>query len=773
MIKRLRLQNFRRHEEVELDFDNDAQIILISGSNGAGKSSILESITYALYGQGRYGRNNLDTLVRRGAELEGMQVDLEFEIADSSYRVERRRDNGNSTANLYCNDRSVATGPGQVTSEISKILGMDAVGFKLATIAQQKELDGLAKLGPAARSQQIRRLLRLDAITSAADDARAVFRKEKEQANNLANLIDFKALTESVETSKKALFSATTAYEETLKACNDLETIIENSKDLETTWRETQLRLAHAQGSQENAEAEVERLKNDLTKLVIPVEVKIPEISLTDLTTEITNVERSLNKAENAKQLISQKEMLHKELSKMLLQKSSLETENESLLSKRSLLESQRVKKVTTEKEILLLEQKIENLRQKLSDANSNFKAAKEKLERSQDDSPTCSHCGQLVTPEHRENELKFAKLTYNKVVKDVETFKADTLAATQELKTLKENKVKIDSDLNTFEQAANEIIKNENNLNDLKRRIETYQSQIERIQIEDYDLDDLYAQKAELVIKITQAQQASDQLHVRAAALNRQNDLRESLKEAQTRLEDSIIKVMEASISKDLQDAYDERIKSLSLLEEEKVMLNHFKTQKAVSENDLQAKTKMFENGKANEAKRVQHQQKAVNAANASKLLKDVADRLASQIRPALEGSVSQLLSNLSEGRFSNVKIDADYNIRVEDDGKYQPISEFSGGEMDLIALAVRLAIAQVVTERHGAGGSGFLILDEVFGSQDSERREAILTSLRKLKGSYGQILLISHVGGLEEAADHVIDVTRTEDGPSVVKTI
>ena len=52
------------------------------------------------------------------------------------------------------------------------------------------------------------------------------------------------------------------------------------------------------------------------------------------------------------------------------------------------------------------------------------------------------------------------------------------------------------------------------------------------------------------------------------------------------------------------------------------------------------------------------------------------------------------------------------------------------------------------------------FLILDEVFGSQAAERRESILTGLRTLRAMYGQILLISHVGGLDEAADRVLEV-------------
>ena len=104
-------------------------------------------------------------------------------------------------------------------------------------------------------------------------------------------------------------------------------------------------------------------------------------------------------------------------------------------------------------------------------------------------------------------------------------------------------------------------------------------------------------------------------------------------------------------------------------------------------------------------------------------------------------------------------------FNDNILDDGKYHLLSEFSGGEVDLIALALRLSLAQVVGERHGSDSLGVLILDEIFGSQDAGRREAIITGLRELRSMYGQIFVISHVGGIEEYADKVIELNCGED--------
>jgi DNA repair exonuclease SbcCD ATPase subunit len=64
-------------------------------------------------------------------------------------------------------------------------------------------------------------------------------------------------------------------------------------------------------------------------------------------------------------------------------------------------------------------------------------------------------------------------------------------------------------------------------------------------------------------------------------------------------------------------------------------------------------------------------------------------------------------------------------------------------------------------------------LILDEVFGSQDAQRRLAITNALRNLRPTYPQVFLISHVGGLEDEADVVIELerTNTEDGAAGVE--
>jgi DNA repair exonuclease SbcCD ATPase subunit len=176
VITKLRLTNFRRHENTVINLGPEDATVVVSGLNGAGKSTIIESIVYALVGEGRHGARSLDRLVRRGAEIEGMEVELEFSIDNTSYRILRRREGKNASAVLCVNGQATVEGSRHVTNAVEDILGMDSQGIRLAVVAYQKELDLLVSLSGAARSKAIGRLLRLDAIAKARDDARNAWR---------------------------------------------------------------------------------------------------------------------------------------------------------------------------------------------------------------------------------------------------------------------------------------------------------------------------------------------------------------------------------------------------------------------------------------------------------------------------------------------------------------------------------------------------------------------------------------------------------------------
>jgi exonuclease SbcC len=147
----------------------------------------------------------------------------------------------------------------------------------------------------------------------------------------------------------------------------------------------------------------------------------------------------------------------------------------------------------------------------------------------------------------------------------------------------------------------------------------------------------------------------------------------------------------------------------------------------------------------------------------------------LTARARPMLEVEASDLVRELTDGRYERMEFDDNYRVRLLDrfDDSYA-IERFSGGESDVASLSARVALSRIVASR-GSNTMGFLVLDEVFGSLDAGRRNNVLLALERLKRSFGQIFIISHVAEVQESAlvDEVWMLEEDEEGESTLRRI
>ncbi|HEX5974212.1 MAG TPA: hypothetical protein VFY57_03530, partial [Rubrobacteraceae bacterium] len=147
----------------------------------------------------------------------------------------------------------------------------------------------------------------------------------------------------------------------------------------------------------------------------------------------------------------------------------------------------------------------------------------------------------------------------------------------------------------------------------------------------------------------------------------------------------------------------------------------------------------------------------------------------LTARARPMLEVEASDLVRELTDGRYERMEFDDNYRVKLLDrfDDSYA-IERFSGGESDVASLSARVALSRIVASR-GGNTLGFLVLDEVFGSLDAGRRNNVLLALERLKRSFGQIFIISHVAEVQESAlvDEVWMLEEDEEGKSTVRRV
>src|SRR5580704_80027 len=192
--------SFKKH--VEVDFA-DMALFAITGPTGAGKTSLIDGLIYALYGSTpRLGKSASD-LISQGQD--NLRVLLEFSSGSKRYRVSRhiRR-----TKRSIVNDVRLEEWEGekwapradkvnQAEAMIEKIVGLDFNGFTKSVVLPQGRFDEFLKGKPDERRKILSELLQLE-----------VYSRMMKRANEIAQ--DHKTKLELLESHLKTDFADAT-----------------------------------------------------------------------------------------------------------------------------------------------------------------------------------------------------------------------------------------------------------------------------------------------------------------------------------------------------------------------------------------------------------------------------------------------------------------------------------------------------------------------------------------------------------------------------------
>ena len=157
----LRLSGFLSYlEPAELDFTS-FDMACISGANGAGKSSLLDAITWALFGQ---ARRRDDALINSHAKA--AEVVLEFSYESNIYRIQRTKPR-DKTALLEFQVKDSAGGWRVLTEKsvrdteqrIQQTLRLDYETFINASFFLQGKADQFAQQRPSERKRILSSIL--------------------------------------------------------------------------------------------------------------------------------------------------------------------------------------------------------------------------------------------------------------------------------------------------------------------------------------------------------------------------------------------------------------------------------------------------------------------------------------------------------------------------------------------------------------------------------------------------------------------------------------
>jgi DNA repair exonuclease SbcCD ATPase subunit len=160
-FRKLGFENFCCYEELfELEIQNN-KLILISGQNGSGKTSIFDSIIYTLYGVTSKGLKGKDVINNRIGK--NCHTYVEFSINDDNYRVDRYSGHSKmgDTVILNRNDVPYKKGHQEVVAEIERILLPKKI-FTNVLFFGQKVKTFFTELKDTEQKEIFRKILKLD-----------------------------------------------------------------------------------------------------------------------------------------------------------------------------------------------------------------------------------------------------------------------------------------------------------------------------------------------------------------------------------------------------------------------------------------------------------------------------------------------------------------------------------------------------------------------------------------------------------------------------------
>ncbi len=153
----------------------------------------------------------------------------------------------------------------------------------------------------------------------------------------------------------------------------------------------------------------------------------------------------------------------------------------------------------------------------------------------------------------------------------------------------------------------------------------------------------------------------------------------------------------------------------------------------------------------------------------------------LIEQALPEIEARANELLDRLSAGGMSvRFVTQAAYkdrrredlretlDIQISDSVGTRDYEMYSGGEAFRVNFAIRLALSEVLARRAGARLQT-LVIDEGFGSQDTQGRQRLVEAINLVRPDFAKVLVITHIDELKDAFPTRIEVEKTPRGSAV----
>ncbi len=788
ILTNLRLENFKKYRSKTIEFGEG--LIGIIGKNGSGKSTLFEAILFALYGEAKK-RGNKDILRNADASTkEAVVVELQFNYEDKQYKIVRefRGKAMSANAKLYKNGELTSSGAKEVTNAIVSLTKMSKDAFMHTLFASQKELASLSTLKNEDRKKMIRKLLGLEKIDFVEKELIERSRELKRAINSFAEVLlseeDVKAkLTQIKESKTQIQIQEKEVAQKTveLKNLKSKELEVKNELQVFAKTKEKKQKLLSIIELVRNSILSQSKNQDKLTKELKVLETRAKELKdLEGVKKEYEALHVSLKEQENLKNITIKKEGLEKEQTALRTQYTKAKSDIKILEGESK--DYEKLQKLNQENEALHVELKSklkkEQTEQKQLQSElfaeqrivSDTKAKISKIQSLGRES-NCPTCTRALLEEYDNVLDSLNQILQNTQSQKIDKIKTKLEALEKLVLNLEKQKTEVEKALHVNSSKLSVILSKQK---DLEKAKEHFSKVSEQGKLNKQELEKLsiYSYEEALHVKI---QKNFNALKIKyelvlslEVQLKREQGVKDELALTRTTIEalHVEVKTKESELEKTLYDEPKHKTKQTLYddiqKQKEKQYENINTLEKTIARCEGEIKTLNY-SLESNQKQLKKVQTKKDDLKDYEKIKQSLSDfktRLNAKVAPRISAIASQMFASITKGKYQHIEVNNDFDFFIYDEGKRFPIERYSGGEIDLANLVLRIAISKTLTELNGASNIGFLAFDEVFGSQDEGRRMEILEAFHTIKEQYRQIFLISHEMDIKEMFERVVEV-------------
>jgi exonuclease SbcC len=794
-LRAIQLTNFRQHASTTIEFGPG--IIGIIGPNGTGKTTILEAIAWALYGNdAARGRRDSIRFARADAKAP-VRVALDFELGPHRYRVVR----GLTSAELFLDgaEQPIANSITSVADMLQRRIGMSRSEFFNTYFTGQKELTVMSSLGPTERAHFLSRVVGYERLKLAQELAR------DRRRDLTAELSGLRQVMPDPDTVLRALTEAENRVRQSTKASTEVRAAHDGAKkhlaELAPRWESAERQRALRQQTVSDLRlAEAELSTRDRDRLRLAAEVANLDAAQAELASLIPQIaplaglmkEREkldvLAQSEGRRQgLVDALRVAEEEIAKLAERRKALETAPQLEKEVSAARDAKRAEAATLDTALVAARTAWVSARQEAETKRESLRAQYADIRKHLDDIVTAGDSGKCPTcqrplEEHYRgvidelnDQLDSVKVDgnyYRQRVEQLTAVPAEVTAielqcrqATADADALDRKLFKVQTGVSELGELAVTLARYEARAADLRAGVAKVSS--------DYDAARHAAvrREAELLSPLAQRAQRLGTITERADAARAELAAAVQAFDAATTRATVLRDAVAGFGADDLawKALHAEHLRAADAVHEAQIAVAHADAEaKAAGDALARAEAARADLLRAEERQTRLTRERRLHE-ELDHTYTDLRTDLNAGLRPEISRLASEFISILTSGRYSDLDLDDEYNIVLVEDGAPKPV--ISGGEDDLANLAVRLAISQMIAERTGQSFS-LLVLDEVFGSLDEARQHHVMTLLRSLSDRFEQVILITHIGGVFEENDRVLHVHVDPDtGASVVE--